>query len=115
MAIKTAAGRNALATAYGNLATHGAIYTTVPGATAGTEPTGVYARKPLTWGTPNDNGTLSTITATATFDVPSGANVQGVGVHTALTAGSYVDGATVTSQSFASQGTLTVTYTYQQS
>lgn len=115
MAIKTAAGRNALSTAYGNLATHGAIYTTAPTGTAGTEPTGVYARKPLTWSAPNDNGTLSTITATATFDVPSGATIAGVGVHTALTAGTYLDGVTVTSQNFASQGTLTVTYTYQQS
>lgn len=115
MAIKTAAGRNAASVAYGNLATHGAIYTTAPGATAGTEPTGVYARKPLTWGAPSDNGTVSTITATATFDVPSGATITGVGLHTALTAGNYVDGGTVTSQNFASQGTLTVTYTYQQS
>ena len=48
MAIQTTGMRNALATAYETEATHAAIYTTVPGATAGTEPGAPYARKPLT-------------------------------------------------------------------
>lgn len=114
MAIQTAALKNTLATAYGNAATHGAIYTTAPGATAGTEPSGgtpAYARKPLTWGAPS-NGL---ITATATFDVPTGTTIVGAGVHSALTAGNYLDGGGLTSQAFNSQGTMTVTYTYQQS
>lgn len=114
MAIQTTDQKNNLATQYGTLATHGALYTTAPGATAGTEVTGgapAYARKALTWGAPS-NGV---ITATATFDVPSGATVIGIGVHTALTAGTYLDGASITSQAFASQGTLAVTFTYTQS
>lgn len=114
MAIQTATQKNTLATAYGNAATFGALYTTAPGATAGTEVTGgapAYARKSLTWGAPA-NGV---ITATATFDVPSGATVVGVGVHTAVTAGTYLDGGTVTSQAFASQGTYAATFTYTQS
>lgn len=114
MAIQTATQKNTLATAYGNAATFGALYTTAPGATAGTEVTGgapAYARKSLTWGAP----TNGVITATATFDVPSGATVLGVGVHTAVTAGTYLDGGTVTSQAFASQGTYTATFTYTQS
>jgi len=113
MAISTTAGKNQMATAYGSLATHGAIYTSKPGAAAGTEPTGgtpAYARKPLTWGSP----TNGTVTATAVFDVPAGANIQGVGVHTALTGGTYLDGGEVTAQLFATQGTLTVTFTYTQ-
>jgi hypothetical protein len=111
--IQTATQKNTLATAYGNAATHAALYTTVPGASAGTEVTGgspAYARKAITWGAPS-NGV---ITATVTFDVPSGTTVAGAGVHTALTAGTYLDGAAVTSQAFASQGTYALTLTYTQ-
>lgn len=113
MAIQTATQKNNLATAYGTNATHAALYTTAPGATAGTEVTGgspAYARKAITWGSAS-NGV---ITATVTFDVPSGTTVVGAGVHTALTAGTYLDGASVTSQAFASQGTYQLTLTYTQ-
>lgn len=113
MAIQTVTQRNTLAAAYGAAAQYGAIYTTAPGASAGTEPSGgspAYARKALSWGSPS----ASAVTATATFDVPSGTTVVGAGVHTAVTAGTYLDGASVTSQTFASQGTFTVTFTYTQ-
>lgn len=115
MAIQTAQGKENLAIAYGTNATYGAIYTTSPGASAGTEPTGgspAYARKALTWSAGTVDGV---VTATATFDVPSGATIVGAGVHTALTGGTYLDGGSVTSQAFASQGTYTVTYTFTQS
>jgi hypothetical protein len=114
MAIQTVTQRNNLATAYGTNATHGAVYTTAPGAAAGTEPTGgtpAYARRPLTWGA----AAAGAVSAAPVFDIPSGATIVGAGVHTALTAGTYLDGTTVTSQAFASQGTFTVTYTYTQS
>lgn len=114
MAIQTTTQKNTLATAYGNAALFGALYTTAPGATAGTEVTGgapAYARKSLTWGAP----TNGVVTATATFDVPTGVTVVGSGVHTAVTAGTYLDGGTVASQAFASQGTYTATFTYTQS
>lgn len=113
MAIQTATQKNTLATAYGNSATYAALYTTVPGGSAGTEVTGgspAYARKAISWGAPA-NGV---ITGTVTFDVPSGTTVAGAGVHTALTAGTYLDGGAVTSQAFASQGTYTLTLTYTQ-
>lgn len=113
MPIQTVTQRNSLATAYGAAATHAALYSTVPGASAGTELSGgapAYARKPLTWGA----AAASAITASVTFDVPSGATVAGTGFHTALTAGTYLDGVSVTSQAFASQGTYQVTYTYTQ-
>lgn len=113
MAIQTAQGKENLAVAYGTNAAYGALYTTAPGATAGTEPTGGgYARLPLTWAPGTVDGI---VTATATFNVPVGATIVGVGVHTAVTAGTYLDGATVTSQAFASAGTYTVTFTYTQS
>lgn len=113
MAIQTATQKNNLATAYGAAATHGSVYTTAPGGSAGTEPTGgspAFARKALSWGAPS-NGVTS---AVGVFDIPSGTTIVGGGVHTALTAGTYLDGASVTSQAFASQGTYTVTYTYTQ-
>lgn len=111
MAIQTASMKNSLATAYKNAATYAALYTTVPGATAGTEVAGgapAYARKPLTWGAPA-NGV---VTATATFDVPAGATIAGAGIHDAATAGNYLDGGTVTSQAFATQGTYALTLTF---
>ncbi|MDQ3326855.1 MAG: hypothetical protein M3529_14405 [Actinomycetota bacterium] len=114
MPIQTVTQRNTLATSYGTAATHGAIYTTAPGATAGTEPTGgspAYARKPLSWSA----ASASAVTVAPVFDVPSGATIVGAGVHSAVTAGTYLDGVAVTSQAFSSQGTLTVTFTYTQS
>ena len=115
MAIQTNQGKENLAIAYGNMATHAALYTTAPGSTAGTEPSGgspAYARRPLTWTAGTVDGT---VTATAEFNVPAGATIVGAGVHTALTGGTYLDGGTVTSQAFGTQGTYTLTLTYSQS
>lgn len=114
MAIAAVFTKNAMATKYGQLATHGAIYTTAPSATAGTEPSGgspAYARKPLTWAA----GATGVVSASATFDVPAGTTVVGSGLHDALTGGNYIDGKTETSVSFPTQDTVTVTYTYTQS
>lgn len=113
MAIRTVTQRNTLATAYGTAATHAALYTTAPGGSAGTEPSGgspAYARKAISWGAASG----SVITATVTFDVPSGTTVVGGGVHTAISAGTYLDGGSLTSQAFASQGTYALTLTYTQ-
>ena len=114
MAIQTTTQKNNLATAYGTNATFAALYTTAPGASPGTEVTGgspAYARKSIAWGAASGG----VITATVTFDVPAGTTVVGAGVHTAVTAGTYLDGASVTSQNFASQGTYQLTLTYTQS
>ena len=114
MAIATVTQRNTLAAAYGTAAAYGALYSTVPSGTAGTELTGgspAYARKALTWSAPSN----SAVTSSATYDVASGSTVAGSGFHTALTGGTYLDGAGVTSQAFSSQGTYTITYTYTQS
>src|SRR3954463_7960378 len=113
MAIQTVTQKNTLATSYGTAATFGAVYTTAPGGTAGTEPSGgspAYARKALAWGAASGG----VITVTVVFDIPSGATIVGAGAHTAITAGTYLDGASVTSQAFASQGTYSITYTYTQ-
>ena len=114
MAIQTATQRNNLATAYAAAATHAALYSTVPAGTAGTELTGgspAYARKALSWGSPTDGVVSATA---AVFDVAAGSTVAGAGLHTDISAGTYLDGAAVTSQAFASQGTYTLTITYTQ-
>ena len=114
MAIATAAMRNILVDAYTGAADFAALYSTAPGASAGTELSGgspAYARKAMTW----PAAANSTATAQAVvFDVPSGATVAGVGFHTAVTGGTYLDGVAVTNQPFSSQGTFSVTATYTQ-
>lgn len=115
MSIQTSQGKENLAVAYGTNATFGAVYTSAPGGSAGTEPSGgspAYARKALTWAAGSVDGI---VTATAVFDIPTGTTIVGVGVHTAVTAGTYLDGLSVTSQAFASQGTLTVNFTFTES
>jgi hypothetical protein len=113
VAIASVYGKNSLAAKYATEATYGALFTSAPGATAGTEVTGgtpAYARKALTWSSP----TAGVITASATFDVPA-CTVVGTGTFTAATAGTYVDGNTVSSVTFTGQDTVTVTFTYTQS
>jgi hypothetical protein len=113
MAIQTSTQKNTLATAYGTAAAYGALFTTAPGGSPGTEVTGgspAYARKALTWGSPS----AGVITASATFDVPA-CTVVGTGVYTASTGGTYLDGNTVTSQTFSTQDTVTVTFTFTES
>lgn len=110
MPIQTVTMRNALVDAYRAQATHCALYSTVPGASAGTELTGGgYARKPVTWGAASNSA--STATALV-FDVAAGSTVAGFGFHTAVTAGTYLDGASLTSQNFASAGQYTLTPTF---
>lgn len=115
MAILTGTMKSVLSDAYKGTATHGALTTTAPGATSGTEVSGgspAYARKPLSWGS-SSSGVVS---ATAvTFDVPASTTVVGFEVFNALTAGTYEDGVGITSQTFASQGTYTITPTFTQS
>jgi hypothetical protein len=52
---------------------------------------------------------------TATFDVPAGTTITHVGLWSAVTAGTFLDGFAVTSQNFATAGTYTPTITYTQS
>jgi hypothetical protein len=113
MAVASIYGKNSLAAKYATEALFGTVYTTAPGATAGTEPTGgtpVFARKPLTWSAPA-NGV---ITASAVFDIPAGTTIVGTGTHTAATGGSYVDGKAETPASFPAQDTVTVTFTFSE-
>lgn len=108
--------RTAIAAYFATQAPFAALYTTAPsGSTPGTEVTGgspAYARKASNWGT----AASSAVTASpAAFDVPSGSTVVGAGFHSLVSAGTYWEGGTVTSQAFSSQGTYTLTSTFTQS
>lgn len=115
MAIQTVAMRNALATAYGTTAAYGAAFTTAgPYTSAGTEPTGgspAYARIAPGWGAAASSAVTGSGSA---FNIPASTTIQGYGVFSALTSGTYYDGVAITSQTFASQGVYTVTPTYTQ-
>lgn len=111
MAFSTAQARENAALGLTNSATHMGLFSTAAGATAGTEPSGgspAYARKAITWVPGSVDGSVTT---TVTFDVPAGFSAQSVGLFTAITGGTFLDSAAVTTQAFASQGTYTVTYT----
>lgn len=116
MAINTVAMRNNMADAYGDIALYAALFSTAlggsaPNYTAGTEVTGgSYARQLISWTTASSGA----ITGTVTFNVPTG-NVMSAGVYTAVTAGIFLDGGTLTTQNFSSAGTYTLTLTYTQS
>jgi hypothetical protein len=104
MALQTATIKNALASAYGATAVSVALFTTAPGATAGTEVTGTgYARQTPSWGAP----VAGVVTATITFTVPAGVTVKGAGLFNS--AGTYVDGGAVTDQPFPTGGTYQLT------
>jgi hypothetical protein len=114
MPIQTVTQRNNMCARYAADCLWLAVYSTVPGVTAGTELVGgvlPYARKAANWGAPANSAVVG---APAAHDIPSGATAAGVGFHTAVTAGTYLDGAGVTSMTFSSQGTLAITPTYTQ-
>lgn len=112
MTIQTATQKNNLVTEYFN-GKYGALSTTAPSGTAGTEVSGgspAYARKSLAGVSPS--GGVGTVTVT--FDVPISTTVVGAEVFSAVTSGTYLDGCGITSQTFAAQGTYAVSFTYTQ-
>lgn len=62
-----------------------------------------YARQALTWASAS-GGTVA-ITGTETFDIPSGATVARLGLHSAVTSGTYYGDAELTDEAYAGQGT----------
>ena len=115
MAISTTTEKNSLATKYGTDGGFGAIFTADPGTTgtATGEVTGgapAYARKAITW----SGATNGVITGSATFDVPSGTTVTYAAICSSGTAGAatVIDRLAITSQNFASQGQLTVNFSF---
>ena len=110
MAVATAQGRENTVQGFATPATHASLHTADPGTTGASELTGgspAYARKPITWTPGAVDGVY---TATVVFDVPTGVTLTHVGLWTALTAGTFLDKATVTLTT-ASQTTVTVNLT----
>lgn len=113
MPIKTDGMRQIVANGYTAAAVAGSLHSADPGTTGASEISGgapAYARKTLTW-TP---GTTGTATSSAIFDVAAAVTPSWAGIWSALTAGTFRDAADITDQAFASQGTLTVNFTYTQ-
>lgn len=108
MAIQTVTMRNKLVDAYKAAAPYATLTSTVPGASAGTELPGI-TRQASTWGA---TATSAATAAPPAFAVASGQTVAGVQFMDAASAGTYLDGAGVTSQTFSSAGTYTVTATF---
>ncbi len=110
MPIDTALQRENLAVAYGNAVKAVAAHSADPGTTGTGEITGT--RTAVTWVPGTTDGV---ITATVTLNIPSGATVAGIGLWSATSGGSYLDGGAVTSQAYSAAGTYTITLTYTQS
>jgi hypothetical protein len=68
-----------------------------------------YARKAIAFNAAVDPGTMDDSTNGAVIDIPAGATVDYIGGFSALTAGTLYDVVSVVSESFAGQGTYTVT------
>ena len=101
--------RNALATAYGTNTTHGALTTTAPSASASGTETG--SRVATSWGAASAGAITS---GAMNFSVSAGVTVVGFALFNASTAGTYMGGADIPSQNFASAGTYAITPTYTQ-
>lgn len=114
MAIRTLAQRNALATAYGSAAPYGALFTADPGTSgnATNELTGgTYARVACNWGAASNSVITS---ASQVFNIPSGTTVayHGHCVSSTAATNDVRDSVALTSQTFSSAGTYTVTSTF---
>jgi hypothetical protein len=102
----------ALATAYGNAINKVSLHSGDPGSTGASEISGgspAYAR--ITPPTPTLNGT-GQMSFQVTFNVAAGTTVGGAGLWDGSS--NFLDGGTVTPVVYASQGTYTLTVTYQQ-
>jgi hypothetical protein len=89
---------------------YASLHTAAPGESGTSEVTGgspAYARKSVTFGTPS-NGQMAA-TNQPVFDVPGGTTVTHVGFWSAVSGGTFLGWSDVTDESFAGQGTYTLT------
>lgn len=120
MAIATDLQRKVCANAYTGAAPYGTLFTATPAASgaATSEVTGgSFARVNMAWGTAATSGSTAVSTSAATaFAIPASTTVTywGCCVSATLTTADVRDTAAVTSQTFSSAGSYTVTATYTQ-
>jgi hypothetical protein len=108
--------KNAVCTSAGtNQMKYGALCSTAPTASAfGTELTSgspAYARIASAWGAASAGAITQ---AAMAFNVAASTTVVGFGFFDAATVGNYQNACDITSQTFASQGTYSITPTYTQ-
>lgn len=108
MAIQGTTGKNAAASGYASKALYVTLSSTTPGSSPGTETSGI-TRVAASWSAPS----AGLITMVTPIPFPAGATVAGVMYYDAITGGNYVDGFSVTSTTYGSAGTATVTSSEQ--
>jgi hypothetical protein len=115
LTIATNQQKENLAVAYGTAAAYASLHSADPGTTGTSEISGgspAYARKALTWTAGSVDGV---VTATATFDIPAGTGTTHAGLWPTSTGGTFLDKVAAVYSSQASQGQMTVNFTYTQS
>jgi hypothetical protein len=100
-------GRNLMLDALGNACGFLALYSDVAGTTEITGGSPAYARKAITYNAAS--GGSKSISNSPVFDVPAGTTVRAVGFMTAASGGVQHAVDDVTAETFAGQGTYTVT------
>lgn len=108
MPIDVESTRNALVDTYKSLVTHFGLHSA--DATAANEL--AVTRQAANWGTTANSAATA---SPAAFSVGSGLTVAGAGGWSASSAGTFRDGASLTSQTFSSAGSYTLTATFTQS
>lgn len=114
MAGLSTAGKNIMLEGLRGVALYVSLHTADPGTTGTSEATGgspAYARKAITWASPVTGGDLTQTTPNPVFDVPAGTYTH-FGLWSAASGGTfYGGGALSASETFAAQGTYTLTDT----
>lgn len=109
MAGPSAAAKNAMLDGLGTVAVYASLHTADPGTTGASEATGgspAYARKAITWAAAS---TTKVSSNSPVFDVASGTYTH-FGLWSASSGGTYYDGGALSaSETFAGQGTYTLT------
>lgn len=111
MAGYSTAGKNVMLDQLGTVAVYASLHTADPGTTGVNEVTGgspAYARKSITWNAASGSKTASNAPV---FDVPAG-TVAFYGLWSASSGGTYYGGGALSaSETFAAQGTYTLSTT----
>jgi hypothetical protein len=103
---------NAMLDNLGTLVAYVSLHTDAVGGGTGNEVTGgspAYARKAITWSSAAAGSKASS--NSPVFDVPAGTTVRRVGFFSLVTGGTYYGDADITDETFAGQGTYTLTTT----
>lgn len=104
-------GKNVMLNALGGVALYVSLHTADPGTTGANEVSGgspAYSRQSVTWNAAS-NGNLDSSNQPA-FNVPAATTITHFGLWSAATAGTfYGGGALSASETFAAQGTYTLT------